>query len=686
LPFVNVEEVSISVPTPKPEVLWQPNANVAERSNLNRYLQWLSKTHDVRCQSYREVYDWSVTKIDDFWRSIAQFFDVQFHTCSDQAVIWHQMDDARWFPGATLNYAEQVLRAIRQRPEEVAILSAVEGQDRSTRRRIKGNELLMQVAAVATALRAAGVEKGDRVAGYLPNCPETVIAFLASAAIGAIWSSCPPELSSKGVLERLQQIAPKVLFGVNGYYYAGKYQDRSEPLRDIANGLSALKVVVIVGTNPVLGGLLNPVPVTSWDSFIRDADPRSFSVLPVEFEHPLWILFSSGTTGIPKPIVQSHGGILLEHLKALALQLDLQPGDRFFWYTTAGWMMWNFLVTGLALGTCIVLYDGSPKYPDLMVLWRFADEERITYFGTSAPFLLACEKAGLSPRSNFSFSHLRAIGSTGAPLPPEGFDWVYEHVKPDVWLGSASGGTDVCTAFVLSNPFDPVIRGKLQCRGLGARIEAWNEKGEAVWNEMGELVLTAPFPSMPVFFWNDPDGSRLRGSYFDYFPGIWRHGDWIEIDPDDGQCVIYGRSDSTLNRGGVRMGTSEFYRVVEGLPEIQEALVIDTTGLKPGTQGMSGRLILFVVLAPGVEFTPALKASICDRIRTELSPRYTPDDVCVVREIPHTLNGKKLEVPVKRIFEGVPLAKAVSREALSNPNVLNEYVGLAERMEPKTSV
>src|SRR6201997_246918 len=668
------------VPIHKPEVLWRPNPSVAERSNLTRYLQWLSKTYDVRFQTYPEIYEWSVTEIDDFWRSIARFFDVQFHTPADHAVVWHQTDDARWFPGATLNYAEQVLRTIRQRPEEVAILSAVEEQTKSDRRRIKGSELLAQVGAAAAALRAAGVEKGDRVAGYLPNCVETVVVFLASASIGAIWSSCPPELSSKGVLERWQQIAPKILFAVSGYYYGCKYHDRSEPVREIVNGLPSLKTVVMVGANPVLSGLSNPVPVTPWADFIRDIDPSSFSILPVEFEHPLWILFSSGTTGIPKPIVQSHGGILLEHLKALALQLDLQPGDRFFWFTTSGWMMWNFLVTGLALGTCIVLYDGSPKHPDLSVLWRFVDEERVTYFGTSAPFLLACEKAGLSPRANFSFSHLRSIGSTGAPLPPEGFDWVYQQVKPDVWLGSASGGTDVCTAFVLSNPLDPVIRGKLQCRGLGARIEAWNENGEAVRNEVGELVLTAPFPSMPVFFWNDPDGSRLRASYFDYFPGVWRHGDWIEINSDDGQCVIYGRSDSTLNPGGVRMGTSEFYRVVESAPEVLGSLVIDTSGLGQDGRETLGKLLLFVVLREALVLDEALTNRIREQIKTQLSPRYIPDDVCLVREVPHTLNGKKLEVPVKRIFQGVPLAKAVSREALSNPQVLNEYIELARGM------
>jgi acetoacetyl-CoA synthetase len=661
------------------EVLWRPSASVVEGSNLNRYLQWLSKTRGLRFQTYREIYDWSVTEVGDFWRSIADFFDIRFHALPGPAVVWEQTNNARWFPGATLNYAEQVLRVIQQRPNEVAILSALEGQDKSARRKITGTELFSQVAQVAEALRAAGVQKGDRVAGYLPNVAETVIAFLATASIGAIWSSCPPELSGKGVLERLQQIEPKILFGVSGYYYGGRYYDRREPLREIIDGLNSLKKVVLVGTNSELSQLSNPALVTRWDDFVRDIDKQAFSILPVEFEHPLWILFSSGTTGIPKPIVQSHGGILLEHLKALALHLDLHPGDRFFWFTTAGWMMWNFLVTGLALGTCIVLYDGSPKHPDLSVLWRFVDEEEITYFGTSAPFLLACEKAGLTPRTSFSFTRLRAIGSTGAPLPPEGFDWVYQQVKPDVWLGSASGGTDVCTAFVLSNPFLPVVRGKLQCRGLGARIEAWNENGEAVWNEMGELVLTAPFPSMPIFFWSDPDGSRLHASYFDYFPGVWRHGDWIEINPEECQCVIYGRSDSTLNRGGVRMGTSEFYRVVESFPEIQEALVIDTTALKTGASDCTGKLILFLVLGPGLQLCPELKAEICQRIRTQLSPRYVPDDVYGVIEIPHTLNGKKLEVPVKRIFQGVPLAKAVSREAVSNPQVLSEFVELANR-------
>ena len=383
---------------------------------------------------------------------------------------------------------------------------------------------------------------------------------------------------------------------------------------------------------------------------------------------------------MPKPIVHGHGGILLEHLKALSLHLDLRPADNFFWFTTAGWMMWNFLVSGLALGATAVLYDGSPKYPDLRALWKLIESEEINYFGTSAPFLLACQKEKIEPRKEFSLEALRSIGSTGAPLPDDGFQWVYDHVKPSVWLGSVSGGTDVCTAFVLSHPWLPVYAGKLQCRGLGASIEAWDDSGNTVWNQVGELVLTAPMPCMPVGFWNDPDGSRLRQAYFEHFPGVWRHGDWIEIDAESGQCVIYGRSDSTLNRGGVRMGTSEFYQVVESLPEILGSLVIDTTGLGHGGQETPGRLLLFVVLRAAVGFDDFLADRIRERIRTGLSPRYLPDGIFSVPEIPQTLNGKKLEVPVKRIFQGIELSRSVSREAMSNPDSLKPFLELAKRL------
>jgi acetoacetyl-CoA synthetase len=423
------------------------------------------------------------------------------------------------------------------------------------------------------------------------------------------------------------------------------------------------------------------ISTSRWPDLIAQQQPDDAPLrfYPVPFDHPLWILYSSGTTGVPKPIVHGHGGILLEHLKALSLHLDLRPADRFFWYTTAGWMMWNFLVSGLALGATPVLYDGSPKYPDLRVLWSLVEREEINYFGTSAPFLLACQKENLEPRKEFSLRSLRSIGSTGAPLPDEGFQWVYDQVKPSVWLGSVSGGTDVCTAFVLSHPWLPVYAGKLQCRGLGAPIEAWDDSGKAVWNQVGELVLTSPMPCMPVCFWNDPDGSRLRQAYFEHYSGVWRHGDWIEIDSESGQCVIYGRSDSTLNRGGVRMGTSEFYQVIESLPEILGSLVIDTTGLGHSGKETPGKLLLFIVLRAAVAFDDYLANRIRERIKTELSPRYLPDGIYHVPEIPLTLNGKKLEVPVKRIFQGIELSKSVSREAMSNPDSLQPFLELAEQ-------
>jgi acetoacetyl-CoA synthetase len=671
------------------EALWHPPASAFTKSNLARYQRWISEHSGVHCSSYRELYDWSVTQIGPFWKSIAEYFGVQFERQPEEILVGAKPLGAHWFPGATLNYAAHLLRARLEVPNQVAIIARTEAKEggESGRKVLTYSELGQSVGSVATALRQLGVQKGDRVAGYLPNCPETVVAFLATASLGAIWSSCPPELSSKGVLERLIQIEPKVLFAVSSYRYGGKVHDRSSALAEIVAALPTLqKVVHVSQPDAKLTDFLPLRLAVDWPEFPAalaetGSSGGDLEFEAVEFEHPLWILYSSGTTGIPKPIVHGHGGMLLEHLKALSLHLDLREGDRFFWFTTAGWMMWNFLVSGLGVNATIVLYDGSPKYPDFGVLWRFAQEEGITCFGTSAPFLQACEKENIHPRRLVDLKQLRAIGSTGAPLPPEGFRWVYEEVKSDVWLGSVSGGTDVCTAFILSNPLLPVYPGKLQCRGLGAPIEAWNEEGKPVWDEVGELVLTAPMPCMPVRFWNDPDGSRMQASYFQHFPGIWRHGDWIEISASDGQCVIYGRSDSTLNRGGVRMGTAEFYRVIEKIPEIVEALVIDTTGLH--RDPVPGRLLLFVVLPSGRDCNDELRETICAHLRSELSPRYVPDAIFSVPEIPHTLNGKKLEVPVKRLLEGTSLAKAISREAVANPGSLQYFVELAARFEAK---
>ncbi len=670
------------------EPLWRPHPEQIQNSNLARFRAWLRENRSLDFDDSQSLYQWSVGDLEAFWSAISEYFDVRF-TTAPEAVLLRDPDpvNTKWFPGARLNYAEHLLRfgssTIGAEDSRPAILFCAEPDIPGGHKILTRAELVDRVSRVATAMRRLGVQQGDRVAGYLPNRVETVIAFLAAASIGAIWSNCPPELSSRGALDRLTQIEPKVLVAVAGYRYGGKEHDRRAAVAEIAAGLPTLRHVVLLEQSAceILSGLGSLVEVESWSDLIaRGAAPGPIQFAPVPFEHPLWILYSSGTTGVPKPIMHGHGGMLLEHLKVLSLHLDLRDGEKFFWFTTAGWMMWNWVISSLALGAVSVLYDGSPKYPDLRVLWKLVDNEQIHYFGTSASFLLACQKERIEPRDEFGLESLRAIGSTGSPLPRDGFQWVYDHVKPSVWLGSASGGTDVCTAFVVSHPWLPVFAGKLQCRGLGAAVESWDENGRPVWNQVGELVVTEPMPCMPVGFWNDPDRSRFRQAYFQHFPGVWRHGDWIEIDSDDGQCTIYGRSDSTLNRGGVRKGTSEFYRIVESLPEILGSLVIDTTGLGPDGRETPGKIYLFVALHASATFDDALANQIRERIKIELSPRYLPDAIYAVPEIPQTLNGKKLEVPVKRIFQGYELSKSVSREAMSNPDSLNPFLEVAERV------
>jgi acetoacetyl-CoA synthetase len=530
------------------------------------------------------------------------------------------------------------------------------------------DDLERDVARCAAGLRSRGVERGDRVVAYLPNIAEALVAFLACASLGAIWSSCSPDFGAGSVTDRFAQIEPKVLFAVDGYRYGGRDFDRSETVRGLEESIPTLEHTILVPyLDPAAGGR------TTWAELLASGEGASLEFTPVPFDHPLWVLYSSGTTGLPKAIVHGHGGILLEHLKKAHLHSDLHPGDRFFWFTTTGWMMWNFLVGGLLAGATIVLYDGNPGHPDLGVLWDLAERAQVTCFGTSASFLVSCLKAGIEPARGRDLSGMRSLGSTGSPLPPEGFAWVYEHVKPDVWLFSTSGGTDVCTAFVGACPLLPVRQGELQARSLGADVQAWDEQGRPLEDEVGELVITQPMPSMPVFFWNDPDGERYRASYFDTYPGIWRHGDWIRITPTGG-AVIYGRSDSTINRQGVRMGTSEIYRVVNAVPAVADSLVVDV----PRAQGESW-MPLFVVLAEGAELDDELRATIRRRIREECSPRHVPNDVFAVGEIPRTLNGKVLEVPVKRILSGVAPERAASLDSLANPSSLDFFVELAAR-------
>jgi acetoacetyl-CoA synthetase len=647
-------------------LLYEPSAASAAESRMADFMRFVERERSVRLDDYDALYRLSVADIGAFWSLVARYFEVRFDSPAESALSG-AMPHARFFEGATLNYAEHALSA------RFSGLALVFRDESGERIELTRDELRALVGRCRAGLLRLGVGRGDRVAALLPNRPETVALLLATASLGAIWSSCSPEFGVGSVLDRFRQIEPKVFVAVDGYRYGGKLFDRASEVQRIRDGLPGGPALVMLhaGGTPVIGDA-----VFTFEELTREAGELHFE--PVPFEHPLWILYSSGTTGLPKAIVHGHGGILLEHLKVLALHSDLGPGDRFFWYTTTGWMMWNYLVSGLAVGATLVLYDGSPAHPDFGALFRVAEEEGITYFGTSAPFLLACMKAGIVPRERYDLRRLRGLGTTGAPLPADGFAWVYEAVSPTLLLGSVSGGTDVCTAFVLSCPLLPVHAGEIQCRGLGAKVEAFDENGRSVVGEVGELVLTEPMPSMPVSFWGDPDGSRLRESYFGVYEGVWRHGDWVKI-TERGSCVIYGRSDSTLNRGGVRMGTSEFYRVVEGIPEIADSLVVDTGSLDGDALG---KLWLFVVLAPGVALDSELKRRLKDVIRRDLSPRHVPDHVVAIAEVPRTLNGKKLEVPVKRILLGTAPEKAASRDTLKNPAALDPFVALAKDQRP----
>jgi acetoacetyl-CoA synthetase len=640
------------------EPLWRPSAERVERANMTRYLRWLAEHRGLELGSYEEAWRWSVDDLDGFWSSIWEWFEVGA-PASRPALAERRMPGARWFPGARLNHAEL---SLRRRDDHPALLFANDAGEAGT---VGYAELARRVAAAAAGLRRLGVAKGDRVAAWLPNVPETVIALLATASIGAIWSSCAPEFGISSVVDRFAQIEPKVLLAVDGYRYGGAWHDRREALAEIRRRLPSLAATVLLGERADAG-------TVAWEELVAGGETEP-AFEPVAFDHPLWVLYSSGTTGLPKAIVHGHGGIALELLKSLALHLDLGPADRFFWFTTTGWMMWNFLVGGLLLGATVVLYDGSPGHPDMGALWRLASSTGMSYFGTSAAYVLACMKAGVEPGRDFDLAALRSIGSTGSPLPPEGFAWLYRHVADDVLVGSVSGGTDVCTAFVESCPLLPVYPGEIQCRALGAKVEAFDEQGRSVVGRVGELVITEPLPSMPLCFWNDPDGERYRDSYFSTWPRVWRHGDWVEITPRGG-CIISGRSDSTLNRGGVRMGTAELYRVVEGLDEVVDSLVVDVS--EPGGEG---RLLLFVVLRPGVELDDELRRRIAAALRTELSPRHVPDEVHAIAEVPRTLSGKKLEVPVKRMLTGTPLDQAVSEGALANPKAIHEVAALARR-------
>jgi acetoacetyl-CoA synthetase len=651
------------------ELLWEPSGALVERSRLTEFIRWLERERGLSFRGYDELWRWSVDDVDGFWAAIWEFFEVRADGDPSPVLASREMPGARWFPNTLLNYAEHVFAG--KADDEVAILHASELRELGE---LRWGELRRQVAATAAGLRALGVGRGDRVVAYVPNIPEAIVAFLATASIGAVWSSCSPDFGPASVIDRFAQIEPKVLFAVDGYRYGGKDFDRRETVAQIQEAMPSLERTIVIpylDPDPDLSPLRDAVP---WEQVQREGEGAELSFERVPFDHPLWVLYSSGTTGLPKAIVQGQGGILLEHLKKLNLHIDAHPGDRLFWFTTTGWMMWNFLVSGLLTKAAIVLYDGNPGHPDLGTLWDLAERAGITMLGTSAAYISACMKAGVEPGAGRDLSALKAVGSTGSPLPPEGFDWIYEHVGADTWLFSTSGGTDLCTAFVGGVVTLPVHRGEIQARALGAAVEAWNEDGEPVVEEVGELVVTEPMPSMPIHFWGDEDGGRYRESYFEMFPGVWRHGDWLEL-TRRGTAIIYGRSDSTINRGGIRMGTSEIYRAVLSIDEIVDALVVDVP--RPGTDGW---MPLFVVMREGAELDDELPREIARRVREQCSPRHVPNEVFEIEEVPRTLSGKVLEVPVKRILMGTPAEKAASRDSLANPHALDYFAEMAKRL------
>jgi acetoacetyl-CoA synthetase len=651
---------------------------------MTRFMRWAGERRGMQFADYDELWRWSVTELEEFWASIWEFCGVRASKPYERVLSSHAMPGASWFAGAELNYAENMLAG--RDPEQVAVLHASELRQLGE---MSWGELSAQVAAAAAGLRALGVGRGDRVVAYMPNIPETLVAFLATASIGAIWSSAAPEFGARSVIDRFAQIEPKVLLAVDGYRHGGKDFDRSAVLAGILAELPTVEHAVLLGylagedldLAAVGGGRAGVGSVLTWERLLDLSPPAPGAELHFEqvpFDHPLWVLYSSGTTGLPKAIVQSQGGILLEQLKK-RLHLDLRAGDRMFWFTTTGWMMWNFLVGCLHSEAAIVLYDGSPAHPDLGVLWDLAERTGMTCMGVSAGLLASMEKAAVEPARDHDLSALRAIGSTGSPLAPESFRWVYGHVGSELWLFSTSGGTDVCTAFVAGCPLLPVYEGEIQCRALGCAVEAWDESGASVSDEVGELVITEPMPSMPLYLWGDDDGERMRESYYAMFPGVWRHGDWIRITPRGG-AVIYGRSDSTINRQGVRMGTSEIYRAAARVPEVLDALVVDI----PKADGELS-MILFVALADGVTLDRELTALIKRRIREDCSPRHVPNEVRQIQEVPRTLSGKVLEVPVKRILMGARPEEAASADSLANPRSLDYFVELSASLSAEAA-
>jgi acetoacetyl-CoA synthetase len=641
------------------DLLFEPTAERVARAQMTDFMDWLRDHQVFDATTYAELHEWSVKEVARFWAALAEWDGIVWRSQarpSDVLIEGNGAEGARWFAGAELNYVDNVLRHPGNAPAIVAL-------DESGRRReLAYDELAALAGAAAAGLRRLGVGRGDRVAAVLPNGVEAVAAFLAAASLGAIWSSCAPEFGAASMTDRFQQIHPSVLLVADTYRYGGKDFPLAQKTAELVTGLPDLLAVVEVRSSDAPAAPAEGPQRLSWVDLVEHDAP--LEPITVAFDHPLWILYSSGTTGLPKPIVHGHGGIVLEHVKAGRLHSDFGPGERAFWFTTTGWMMWNYLLGGLLTGATIVCYDGSPVYPNQMALWQMAAAEGVTHFGTSAPFIEACRKAGLSPRAELDLSAIHSVGSTGAPLAPEGFAWASSELADDVLVGSVSGGTDVCTPFLHACPLLPVYAGELQCAALACAVEAFGPDARPVLGEVGELVVLRAMPSMPVGFWGDEDGNRMHASYFDDYPGVWRHGDWVKRTERD-TFVVYGRSDATLNRGGVRMGTAEFYRVVEAIDGIEETLVVDTSEL-----GRDGELVLLVVAGAEVDHA-VLETQIRSTLREKVSPRHVPNRILFVDGLPRTLNGKRVEVPIRRILLGTEPERAVSKDSLADPQALD---------------
>jgi acetoacetyl-CoA synthetase len=647
-------------------VLWEPTAEAVGQANVTRYMEWLERERGITLGDYTSLWEWSVRELEEFWRSIWDFYEIHASTPYSGPVLEGTMPGARWFAGARLNYAEHILaRASAERPALIA--RGESGPLRET----SWAALRGQVGAVAAALRARGIGPGDRVAAYIGNLPEAVIAMLAVTSIGAIWTACAPDFGIKSVLDRFAQVEPSALIVVDGLRFGGREYDRLDAVSELQRGLPTAHTTILVRSLRPDREPPTDLQAACFDRLVEAHCEPEFAQL--EFDHPLWVLYSSGTTGVPKGIVHSHGGILVEHLKSLGLAMDLHVGDRYFFYSSTSWMAWNYLVGGLLHGTTIVLYDGSPAYPDASGSWRVAAETRATTFGMGSAYVTACEKAGIHPAGEVDLTSLRTVIPTGSPLPPSGWHWLHDRLGRQVRIDPIAGGTDVCTAFVGGSPLLPVQVGEIPCRWPGVAVDVLDERGRSVRDAVGEFVITAPMPSMPIRLWNDPGGSRYRDTYFNLFPGIWRQGDWASIS-GQGTLRLVGRSDSTLNRGGVRMGSAEIYAVVEREPDVMDSLVV---GLELPEGGYY--MPLFVVLAHGIELDVELRDRLRAAIRENLSPRHVPDEILVAPAIPRTLTGKKLEVPVKRILQGVPVEQAVALGAVSAPSALEWFATLAIR-------